>query len=172
MTCIVAIADGNKVYMGGDRSASDGDSIVSMYRPKVHVRENWIFGYAGNIGKGQLLEMIPIPIVKSNEDPYFILRLEIVEELKKAIDAFGDNDSDDADWLIGCNGRLFEISSDGWGVIEVQESSIGSGSPYALGSLHTSNGIYTDSKQRITSALDAAITYSPTCQGPMDIFSI
>lgn len=172
MTCIVGITDGNHVYMGADRSASDGDSIVSMSRPKIHVRENWIFGYAGNIGKGQLLEMIPLPIVKNNEDPYFILRLEVVEELKKAIDAFSDNDSDDAEWLIGCNGRLFEISTEGWGVIEISESSIGSGSPYAFGSLHSTSSVYTDIKQRVYCAVEAAITYSPTCQAPIDILHL
>lgn len=171
MTCIVGITNGFNVYMGGERSASDGESIISMSRPKIHVREDWIFGYAGNIGTGQLLEMIPLPIVGEDDDPYFLLRLQVVEDLKKAIDSFGDDESDDTDFLIGCKGRLFEFSTDGWGVVEVFETSIGTGTSYALGSLYTSIG-ETDPERRIELALGAAITYSPTCQGPWDILKI
>lgn len=167
MTCIVGIAHEGVVYMGGDRGASDGDSIVSMSRPKIHVRGDWIFGYAGNIGKGQLLEFITLPIVEDNDDPYCLLRLDVVEGLREAINTYSDNESDHADWLIGCKGRLFEISSDGWGVVELNTSSIGSGNTYSLGSLYTS--IDKDPIDRIGLAMGAAITYSPTCQGPIDI---
>ena len=172
MTCIVGITNGSSVYIGGDRSASDGDAIVSMCRPKVHVRGDWIFGYAGNIGKGQLLEFITLPIVEDNDDPYCLLRLDVVETLREAINTYSDNESDHTDWLIGCKGRLFEISSDGWGVVEVKESSIGSGSTYALGSLHATQDLLDVYMYRIDMALNAAITYSPTCQGPVDILSL
>ena len=171
MTCIVGITNGFNVYMGGDRAASDGDSIISMSRPKIHIRGDWIFGYAGNIGTGQLLEFIDLPIVEDNDDPYCLLRLEIVESLKKAVDAFGDEDADDADFLVGCRGRLFEFSTEGWGVVETYESSIGTGTPYALGSLYTTIG-NADMEKRIELAIGAAITYSPTCQGPWDILHI
>lgn len=170
MTCIVGITNGYNVYIGGDRSASDDDAIISMARPKISVRGDWIFGYAGNIGKGQLLEFIELPIVDEDDDPYTLLRLEVVEELKKAVEAFSDSDSDHADYLIGCKGRLFEFSTEGWGVVEVYESSIGTGTPYALGSLYTS--ISEPIEKRIELAIGAAITYSPTCQGPWDILYI
>lgn len=170
MTCIVALSHDNNIYMGGDRSASDGDSIVSMSRPKINIKDQWIFGYAGNIGLGQLIEFISFPTLKEDDDPYMILRLHIVEELKRYIETHGDAESDDAHWLIGCKGRLFELSSDGWGVIEVNQSSIGSGTPYALGSLYTS--IDNDPIDRIGMALGSAITYSPTCQAPVDILYI
>ena len=57
-------------------------------------------------------------------------------------------------------------------VIELSESSIGSGNNIALGSLHTTRGFDIDPSERISMALDAAITISTTCIGPVDIISL
>lgn len=166
MTCIVGITDGDMVYIGGDRAASDGDSIVSIKNPKVYSSNDWVYGYAGTIGIGQLLSYIPLPNEVDNIFTY--IRFTIVEELKKAIDSFTNPPTEhDTSWLIGKNGRLFELSSQDWGVCEIDQTAIGSGSQYAFGSLYTS--IDKDPVDRIGLALGAAITYSPMCQGPIDI---
>lgn len=168
MTCIVGIIQDNTVYVGGDRSASDGDSIISIKNPKVEERNGWVYGYAGTIGIGQLFSFIPLPAEVDNE--YHYIRLTIVEELKKAMDSFTNPPTEhDTTWLIGKNGRLFELSSSDWGVVEVEETSIGSGSQYALGSLYTS--IDKTPIDRISLALGASIIYSPMCKGPIDIVS-
>ena len=168
MTCVVGVTDSNGVYIGADRGASDNDSILSMSRPKVTQRDGWIFGYAGSLGTGQLIEFITLPKVLKNDDPFKILRLNIVEELKKAYDSYGrDIEDNGTDWLIGYKNRLFEMSSGDWGVFEVSQSAIGTGSPFALGSLYTSEE-ESNTMLRVTYALEAAITYSPTCQGPID----
>ena len=65
---------------------------------------------------------------------------------------------------------MFEFNTGDWGVAEITECSIGSGGNFALGSLYTS--IDSDPMDRIELALEAAIAYSPTCQGPIDILSI
>lgn len=166
MTCIVGIVHNESVYIGGDRAASDGDSIISIRNPKVELRNGWVYGYAGTIGIGQLLSFISLPA--EVEDIYTYIRLSIVEDIKKAIEAFSYIPTEhDTTWLIGKNGRLFELSSSDWGVIEINESSIGGGSQYALGSLYTS--IDKDPIERIGMAIGAAIIYSPDCQGPIDI---
>ena len=168
MTCIVGITNGYQVYMGGERAASDGDSIISLASPKVEERNGWVYGYAGTIGIGQLMSLISLPA--EVDDIYTYIRLSIVEDIKKAIDAFSHTpENPDTTWLIGKNGRLFELNAEDWGVIEIYESAIGGGSQYALGSLYTS--IDKTPIERITLALQSAITYSPTCQGPWDIVS-
>ena len=172
MTCIVGISDGKSVYIGGDRAISDGDVILSMSRPKVGVRGDWIYGYAGDIGIGQLIEVIDLPIVGDKDDPYLLILNEIIYTLHERIDNFIKNDEPQAEFLIGCKGRLFELNTEAWGIAEVQESAIGSGSQYALGSLYTTYPLYTDIHTRTKLALESAITYSPTCQGPIDILSI
>lgn len=169
MTCIVGISDGKNVYMGGERSASDDSLILSTSRPKVGVRGDWIYGFAGSYGTGQLIEFINLPKVLKANDPYELLRLSIVEELKRLYESSGrDHEDNSTDWLIGCKGRLFELSSGDWGVVEIDETAIGSGTSIALGSLYTSKEIE-NPHIRITYALNAAITLSTTCQGPIDI---
>ena len=171
MTVIVGIADKDIVYIGGDRGVSDNDVILSMSRPKITNRDGWVFGYAGTLGTGQLMEFINFPRVLKNDDPYKLLRLDVVEELKKAYDTYGrDIDDNGTDWLIGYQNRLFEISSGDWGVLEVSFSAIGSGSTFALGSLHTSQK-WRDTKKRVHTAIDSSITFSPTCNYPIDIYS-
>ena len=174
MTCIVGIASEGIVYIGGERAASDGNIVISTRRPKVGIKGDWAYGFSGSYGTGQLIELINLPKVLKNDDPYNILRLVVVEELRKAYESFGrDLEDNAADWLIGCKGRLFELSSGDWGVIEIEESSIGSGNDIALGSLHTTKQYEAASPiYRIEQALNAAIELSPTCLGPVDIIQI
>jgi len=172
VTCIVGITNGKNVYIGGDRGASDEESIVSLTKPKVYVRGDWIFAYSGSLGTGQLMQCITMPEVEEL-DPFIVLRMDIVQELKSAIESFGTGDSDHtAEFLIGCKGRLFELSTADWSVAEVNETALGSGGAFAMGSLHTTYSYNIPIEERIELALDSAITYSPTCQGPMDILHI
>lgn len=174
MTCIVGISNGSNVYIGGDRGASDGSSIVSLDSPKVYIRDEWIFGYAGSMGVGQIMQIIDIPIVKEDEDPFLALRMDLVDAFRSMLEHNGItmNEDNDTDILIGIRGRLFEFSPADWSVAEVKETAIGSGGNFALGSLYTSIGMRLSPKDRIKIALESAITYSPTCQGPIDILSL
>ena len=170
MTCIVGISDGTHVYIGGDRGISDNETILSMSRPKIGVRGDWIYGYAGDLGIGQSIEVIDLPIVEDNDDPYMLIVNELIYTLHERIDRLISNDGPQADFLIGCKGRLFELNTEAWGVAEVQETSIGSGSQFSLGSLYSTIG--KDPIDRIGLSLGAAITYSTSCQGPIDILSL
>jgi hypothetical protein len=80
--------------------------------------------------------------------------------------------TNDTDILIGIRGRLFELSPVDWSVAEVLETAIGSGGDFALGSLHTTKEFPATPEFRIEYALNAAIAYSPNCQGPIDILSV
>jgi len=171
MTCIVGINNGARVYIGSDRSASDDITIMSMCRPKVHTRNGFIFAYAGSIGVGQLMEMIDLN--STHDDPYYTIRLSVVEQMRKAIESFSStSDDESANFLIGYKKRLFELSTGDWSVVEVEESAVGSGGPIALGSLYTTRNLYTDPAIRIRLAIESAIHYSPTCAGPVDILHV
>jgi hypothetical protein len=169
VTCIVGLVEDNTIYMGGDRSASDDISIVSMIKPKVSIRDEWIYGYAGTIGIGQLINYIDLPSPEGDIEK--LIRLDICESLKTMIDSHArDIENDDTGFLIGAKGRLFEFNVSDWGVLEIDQTSIGSGSQIAFGSLYTS--IDNNPIDRIGLAIGAAITYSPSCQGPIDILYI
>jgi ATP-dependent protease HslVU (ClpYQ) peptidase subunit len=49
--------------------------------------------------------------------------------------------------------------------------SVGSGSEYALGSLYATSA-WADGKKRVRTAIEAAVKYSPSCMGPVDVVSI
>lgn len=171
MTVIVGITDGTTVYIGGDRGVSDDVSILSLSRPKVHINNGWLFGYSGSLGVGQLMEIIDMP--DAGEDPYKTLRTDVVSHMRTAIDLYGSNDPEHtSDFIIGTQGRLFELSTADWSVAEVNETALGSGSPFALGSLHTTKDFPATPEFRLEMALNAAITCSPTCQGGIDILNI
>lgn len=174
MTVLVGIADGKNVYIGADRAASDDNTIVTMYRPKVGVNNKWIHAYAGSVGTGQLIEFVNFPAIDRKADVYKILRFDIVKQLKTLVAEHGNDDDDNgAEFLIGANGKLFEFSSSDWGVVEVTETAAGSGNQIALGSLYTTYvSSDMETEERIKMALEAAIEYSPTCQGPVDILHI
>jgi ATP-dependent protease HslVU (ClpYQ) peptidase subunit len=173
MTVIVGITDGTTVYIGGDRGASDEISIVSLYRSKVNINNNWVFGYAGSLGIGQLMEIIDMPSAEG-KDPYKVLRTEVVSHMRNAIELYSVVDNEySADFIIGTQGRLFELGTSDWSVAEVIETSIGSGSQFALGSLHTTKAFPAATPEfRINMALEAATTYSPYCQGEVDILNV
>jgi ATP-dependent protease HslVU (ClpYQ) peptidase subunit len=173
MTCIVGIVDEGITYIGGERAASDGSSILSSTRPKVAVRNGWVYGYAGGYGIGQLLDYIFLP--DHTDDIYKTLRLDVSTKYKEAIEAFSKMD-DETTVLIGREGRLFELTPADWSVIEINETAIGSGGNFALGSLYTSkylndNSMSTSPEMRVALALHSAIEYSPMCQGPVDILT-
>lgn len=171
MTCVVGIANEGNVYIGADRGASDNDSIISLGRPKVCKQGNWLYGFAGSLGNGQLLDNITFPVLKKTDDPYKIIRFDIMPLIKNLIESHGSDKDDNAtDYLIGTKGRLFELSTEDWGLVEIDEVAIGSGGSFALGSLYTTSLFEAATPYyRIEQALNAAITYSPTCQGPIDI---
>ena len=172
MTCIVGVTKDDVVYIGGDRAASDGNILLSLSRPKVKVCGDYLIGFAGSLGIGELAHFIDLPPVGKNIEK--TLRTSFVKSLKNAVEEYGNAshlEDNSTDWLIGVQGRLFEISSEDWGVFEFSESAIGSGNSIALGSLHTSRNWH-DQEKRIRYALQAAVDISPSCSGPIDIYSI
>ena len=171
MTVIVGIADNDNVYIGGDRGVSDDVSILSLSRPKVHINNGWVFGYSGSLGVGQLMELIDMP--EAGEDPYKTLRMDVVSHMRSAIDLYSVSNAETAsEFLIGTQGRLFEMNTADWSVAEVNETALGSGGPFALGSLFTTKDFPATPEYRIEMALCAAITCSPSCQGGIDILNV
>lgn len=173
MTCIVGIAKDGNVYIGGDRGASDSYTILPLSRPKVKKCGELLIGYSGSMGIGELAHYIDIPPI-GNKNIEKTLRTVFVKALKNAIEEYGNAshlDDNSTDWLIGVNGRLFEIASEDWSVAEFAESSIGSGNTIALGSLHTTRS-WKDQEKRIKYSLQAAVEISPSCSGPIDIYTI
>ena len=165
MTCIVALSWGDQVYMGGDRSYSDGHSIIAMQEPKIYTRENCLFGYSGSIGVGQAMAYeFNWPYIDVPEDMHTVL----VPRLRKFIKKLGvDIKEDDAVCLIGNLGIVYELNLNDFQCVPVKFGAVGIGSQYAFGSYHSTYEHFPE--ERVRMALRAAIHYSPNCINPVDI---
>lgn len=174
MTCIVAIAHEGNVYMGGERGHSTSGWIASSTRPKISQHGEYLFGYSSNAGIGQwIAEGFTFPIIDKDIDNYTHLITVFMPALRDFLsdnDIKKDGETHEADLYLGFRGKVYEINTDHMYCTEYDEIAGGSGYQYAFGSLYTSRD--KDPIERIGLALGAAITYSPSCQGPIDILSI
>ncbi len=73
MTCIVAIIDGNKVFMGGDAAASDDKTGIIFQRvdPKVFKVGQFGIGFIDSFRMGQILQYNWTP-------PYLLLDFDLI----------------------------------------------------------------------------------------------
>lgn len=173
MTVIVGLTHQGKVYLAGERAASDENYIKSMVQPKIRRVGKLLIGYADSIGSGQLAQMIQYPEPpESNVDMY--MRTDFVRTLKDAYEYYSgsidihDSEKAAADLIVGVSGCLFEVSTNDWSIIQYDEVSVGAGNAYAMGSLYSTRD-WDNPKQRVKEAVQAAIKYSPSCQGPVDV---
>jgi hypothetical protein len=175
MTIVIGMIYDGIVYMGSDRGMSDEYSISSPITPKIKRNGQFLIGYSSSRGSGQVAHYIDFPnVLKKDVDRY--MRTEFIFTLKKAIDQYGidisDNDKAAADFLVGIHGKLFQISTNDWQVNEYDNYiAIGSGNQFSTGSLDTSI-IWKDPIKRIKKALDIAINNSPQCVYPIDILQL
>ena len=173
MTVIIGIADKGKVYIGGDRGHSDSHTLVSSSQPKIFEVGQYIIGYAGNTGVGQaVIHNFPFPPVKNN-NIYKHMTTVFIPQLRSFINdnniKLPENDDDNAGFIVGVKGRVYEIDMSDFQCVEYNEIAIGTGSSYAYGSLYINK--HYEPMDRITQGIEAAILYSPSCSGPIDILS-
>jgi 20S proteasome alpha/beta subunit len=171
LTCIIAIANGKKVYMGGERGHSDSHTLVSSTQPKIFDVGSYLIGYAGNSGIGQAVvhnfEFPPVKIANIYKHMTTVFIPALRSFIKDNDIKIPDNEEDNASFIVGAKGRVYEIDLSDFQCIEYNEVSIGSGSSYAYGSLYSTQDY--NPGDRIKQGIEAAILYSPSCQYPIDI---
>lgn len=167
MSTIIGIIDNGKIWMGSDSYATtaDGERRRILNR-KMFYNAPYLIGHVGGIRAGQVIRS------EYFDPPENIF--EFPDKLREQMNNKGclATNPDDhtsmqsSNFLIANqNGQLFEILSD-FQINEVVDFvAIGSGSPYALGSLWTTRS-WSDSKRRIIAALKAATTYDMSTGPP------
>jgi ATP-dependent protease HslVU (ClpYQ) peptidase subunit len=169
MTCIAGIMKDGKVYLAGERGASEGTYIVPIDKPKIWKSGPYIFGFAGTFD-GQIIQynFVP-PALEGNPDKF--MHGKFLKSLKAFYAEWdiGGKDSE-LSLLIGVKGKLYEHDADGLTLVSYDRDfcAIGSGADFAMGSLHATQN-HKDPKRRLTLALNAAVAYSTSCIGPVDI---
>jgi ATP-dependent protease HslVU (ClpYQ) peptidase subunit len=168
MSTLVGIVDGKNVYLGADSLASTEDGDVRPIKcRKIFKNGPYLIGFIGSVRGGQVLypeyftppkkvEQLPDAIIAQSAEKGCLITSEQSTSLHAC------------NFLIGFKGKLYEILVD-FQINEIESyTSVGSGSYYAFGSLHTTEQMKDDftPEMRIELALEAAQAFSTSTQGP------
>jgi ATP-dependent protease HslVU (ClpYQ) peptidase subunit len=129
----------------------------------------YLIAFIGSVRSGQVLKPEYFEVPESVYD----FPDKMVEQFKKkgclAISSESQVSVQEANFLIATpNGKLFEVLVD-FQINEIEDfTAIGSGSPFALGSLYTTRD-WGDHKRRIMTALKVAATYDMSTGPPYTI---
>lgn len=177
MTCIVGIAQGGRVYIGGDSAGVGGWSMAVRSDQKVFANSGFLFGFTSSFRMGQLLQYaFTPPAMREDADLFAYMVTDFVDSVRECFKqgGFAEKDKEAESggfFLVGTRGRLFQIQCDyqvgeracGW-------DAVGCGEDLALGALYATQS-RTPTK-RIETALNAAAEYSAGVRGPFHILSL
>jgi ATP-dependent protease HslVU (ClpYQ) peptidase subunit len=172
MTCIVAVSDGEHVYMAGDSAAVDEhNNFVTIRRePKVFSNGQFLLGFSGSFRFGRAMEYYWTPPDRDIDDLNTYMNIRVTESIREMCDEYRidiTSEGDNSELLLGIDGHIFEMCND-WHIGENLHTynAIGSGSDYALGSLWTTSGQVMSPFDRLTLALEAAAEFSTSVRPP------
>jgi len=171
MSVVVAIKEGDKVYVGADSQATKGGTRTTLRNPnnykiwKVDGAENCLMGHVGNVRDANIIRLMSNVIDDYDEfckrvNYRFVVKFlvpEIVKELREA--GFlkkndGYVDYLDSSFLFAYRDKLYMINTDCC-VVEVDDYvAIGSGAQEAIGSLLSTEG--QSPRKRIVKAIKAS----------------
>lgn len=173
MTCIAAVVEGDRIFMGGDSAGVDDDfSLTVRADQKVFRNGDFLFGFAGSFRMGQLLHYAFIPPKHPRrQDVYQYMVLDFVDAVRDCMKKGGlahkhnDVESFEGGFLVGYRGRLFLVDGD-YQTGEAVDgfASIGLGASVAQGALYVTEGV--EPRKRVRSALEAAERYSAGVRRP------
>lgn len=171
MSTIVGLIEGDDVYIGADSRASTEDGqIRPIICDKIFRNGKYLVGFTGSVRGGQVL--LPY-YFRFPKHPY-MLPDAIREQLhnKGCLESSDSNtDSHGCNLLIAIQGRLYEILCD-FQLNQISSfTTIGSGSPFAFGSLYTTQYMKKEysPEKRLELALNAAAEYDAATGPPFII---
>jgi hypothetical protein len=178
MTCIAGIAQGGKVYIGGDSAGVAGTSQLDVRADrKVFLSGDFVMGFTTSFRMGQLIQYAFTPPKRHpDKDVMAYMVTEFVDGLRACLKngGFASRNSETeagGTFLVGYCGRLFNIQDD----YQVGESAIGyhavgCGDAYAKGVLFATPDQLPEDRIRL--ALHAAEAHAGGVRGPFHIQSI
>lgn len=181
MSCASGIQVKNKVFIGVDSCAADDDSNTIRKDEKIFKKGKFLIAFVGSFRMFQVIRYyLKIPQQRTKDD-FGFLCTTFVNSLRNCLKKNGTLiieeetkvEGMEGSLLIGYKGRLYVIDEDFHvGVTKSGYDSIGSGSPYALGSLLSTENLIKDPEERIQLSLKSAATFSNSVDEPFKIMSI
>jgi ATP-dependent protease HslVU (ClpYQ) peptidase subunit len=179
MTCIAAVAQNGKVYIGGDSAGVGGYSLTVRADEKVFVNREMIMGFTSSFRMGQLLRFkLEIPYHKPEIEIYEYMVTDFIEAVRQCLKDGGfvrTNSGEDSGgtFLVGYKGELFIIDDDFQvGRPLLGYDAVGCGEDIAKGSLFSTKDGTKSAEERILESLKAAEQFSAGVRGPHRVLSI
>ena len=175
MTCIVAIKENGKVYLGADSASSDDEQDMRTIskHPKIFKNGPVAIGFCGSWRAGKVFQYdLIVPKLDTNDiDRYmnttFINALQECAERNRLVIDESKPENDLADLIVAVSGRIYEVQSHIQALEHVDNYfAVGSGAKFALGSLCTTEEFDLPPNERLELALDAASKYSMSVAPP------
>lgn len=171
MTCIVGIADGEKVIIGADSAGVGGLDISNRKDVKVFKNEGLVIGCTSSFRMIQLLQyQLHPPKRHPDVEPMRYMVTDFIEAVRTCFRNGGFMTKDrEAEvggcFLVGFAGRVFRVESD----FQVGErvdgfDAAGCGESYALGAMACTPDM--SARDRLTRALETAAHFSAGVRGP------
>ena len=195
MTCIVAMADGQRVVMGGDSAGVDGRDLYLRADAKVFLKGSYLIGFTTSFRMGQILryetELPELPSNLDSEDMERFFVTDFIPAVRQSFEQHGfaktarfsapdrpgmseDGQVVGGTFLVGVAGQIFEIRGDyQLGRPVTAYSAVGAGAMVALGALRALEEVEGLSlRDRVTRALETAEAYSAGVRGPFQIVEL
>lgn len=142
MTCIVGVADGETVWMGGDSAGVAGWGVTVRADAKVFTNGPCVFGFTSSFRMGQLLRYrLQVPEQGRSENIDRFMVVSFIDAVRSCMEDGGWKHTqygreEGGQFLVGYRGRLYQIDSDFQvGIPTDQVAAIGCGEDLALGAM-------------------------------------
>lgn len=182
MTCIVGVAHGGQVIIGGDSFGGHSGFGTHRADTKVFFNGPYLIGYTSSFRMGQVLRFAKLPLPQ--DDLYRFMCTKFIDAVRKAFKNAGiakrvQEEESCGTFLVGYKHRLFEVWDD-YQVGECLEGyiAVGSGIEVATGALYALKNAHPwnphdeiEGKVLVEMALEAAKHHVPTVDGPFRILS-
>ena len=174
MTCIIAVAENGKVYMGGDSRVSTGSGYTRVKREKKVFRiGEFLIGVSGSVRGDNLLKFSLDVSKNTGEDDFKYMVTSVVPVLRELFKDAGHSEIDNNVegvgnyLLIGYRGVIYNFSGDFQIDVYVEDfTAVGTGRPYALGAMEALSEKDILPELKIISALEIAGKYNAFVGAP------
>lgn len=172
MSCVAAVVEDGKVWVGADSAASDGEDMVTLTNRKAFFNGPYLIGAVGSMRMTQLLQykLEPPSYVDPKVPLIKFMATDFIEAVRRTFSVGGfmaqqDEHSSSGIFLVAFRGHIFRFEGN-FQVFERVDGfeAIGCGSPYALGALSVTP--LDTAKLRLEKALGAATYFSAHVRKP------
>ena len=173
MTCIIGLAENDKVYIGADSASVEGWTVRATRLPKVFRVGEFVIGYTDSFRMGQILQHhLKVQDQGDESDMEYMVRF-FVEAVRGCLKEYGyakveNNTEEGGTFLVGYKGHLYSVESD----FQVNEAAdgyaaCGCGEKFALGAMKALEHLLP--RQRIRRSLEIAAYFSGAVIPPFKV---